>query len=240
MKGDKQEEMKELLRGVELKEASAEPLYFVEAEEDAEALEEGGGSSYTNVRAEEAFQLAQELEDAVLLDVRQEEEFVHGHAAGAVNVPYGKVSATGFEARAGFAYDCLRLFAPEAPLFLSCQAGRRSEIAASQLSKAGFKNVYNVLGGYAAWALDEELPVEAALEGSEKTEEHRAEKRLRGSPVSKATTHLSQCPGGDPSPGEPSSTVSCRDSTAGVALGARTSQGLAQNTGDQLAAARNE
>ena len=75
---------------------------------------------------------------AVLLDVREDDEWAAGHAPGAVHVPLGQVS----EAAARF--DGQRVLAV-------CRGGNRSAQAAEILVAAGVE-VSNVAGGMSAWA----------------------------------------------------------------------------------------
>jgi hydroxyacylglutathione hydrolase len=81
------------------------------------------------------------------LDVRREGEWTAGHVAGAAWWPL----------------DRFRIAPPEVdldiPLAVHCQSGYRSMIACSLLQRAGFKNVMNVSGGFAAWQ-EAQLPVE--------------------------------------------------------------------------------
>ncbi|MDR3709269.1 MAG: rhodanese-like domain-containing protein [Capsulimonadaceae bacterium] len=83
----------------------------------------------------------------VLVDVRAPGEYGSGHAAGAVNVPLGKL-----ERRIGE-------IPADRPVLVICQSGRRSEIAVATLRSLGRKNVVNVLGGTAAWR-QASLPIE--------------------------------------------------------------------------------
>jgi hydroxyacylglutathione hydrolase len=81
-----------------------------------------------------------------VLDVRREPEWMAGHVAGAAWWPL----------------DRFRVSPPEVdlnlPLAVNCQSGYRSMIACSLLQRAGFKNVINVTGGFAAWQ-EAQLPV---------------------------------------------------------------------------------
>jgi rhodanese-related sulfurtransferase len=81
-----------------------------------------------------------------VLDVRREPEWNAGHVAGAAWWPL----------------DRFRVSPPEVdlnlPLAVHCQSGYRSMIACSLLQRAGFKNVINVAGGFAAWQ-EAQLPV---------------------------------------------------------------------------------
>ncbi|MEO7360601.1 MAG: MBL fold metallo-hydrolase [Gemmatimonadaceae bacterium] len=83
---------------------------------------------------------------AMLIDVRNDEEWSHGHLAGAQHLPLGHLLSS---IRAG----------RDIPLIVQCQAGARSAIAASLLKRAGFSNVTNLTGGYNAW-VEDGLPVE--------------------------------------------------------------------------------
>jgi hydroxyacylglutathione hydrolase len=81
-----------------------------------------------------------------VLDVRREGEWMAGHIGEASWWPL----------------DRFRISPPEVdleiPLAVHCQSGYRSMIACSLLQRAGFKNVINVSGGYAAWQ-EAKLPV---------------------------------------------------------------------------------
>ncbi|WP_190242489.1 rhodanese-like domain-containing protein [Hymenobacter lapidiphilus] len=79
---------------------------------------------------------------AVLLDVRRPDEFAGGHLPNALNL---EVTAPDFTQRAA-ALD------KDAPVYVYCRSGARSATAAGQLSKAGFANVHNMLGGVLDWS----------------------------------------------------------------------------------------
>lgn len=74
---------------------------------------------------------------AVLLDVRETDEWAAGHAPGAVHVPLSEVSA----AAPRFA---------DAEVLAVCRSGNRSAKATEALAAAGVR-VRNVAGGMAAW-----------------------------------------------------------------------------------------
>lgn len=88
-------------------------------------------------------------EDAVVLDVRNAEEFGRGHILGARNVPLAEL-----EKRA----DDLAKFKAR-PVIVACESGNRSLGAAATLRRLGFERVYNLAGGYAAWQ-QAGLPIE--------------------------------------------------------------------------------
>ena len=77
-------------------------------------------------------------EGAVLLDVRDDDEWTAGHAPGALHVPLAEVS--GAVAR----FDGRQILAV-------CRGGNRSAQAATALVKAGIEAL-NVAGGMSAWA----------------------------------------------------------------------------------------
>lgn len=79
------------------------------------------------------------LEGAVLLDVRDKEEYQAGHIPGAVNIPRDEIS----KAKEMFP-DA------ETPIFAYCYSGRRSDIAVTALKKMGYQKVRNI-GGITAF-----------------------------------------------------------------------------------------
>jgi rhodanese-related sulfurtransferase len=76
---------------------------------------------------------------AVLLDVREDDEWQRGHAPGAQHIPMGDVPAR------------LAEIDPEKPLYVVCHAGGRSMRVAQYLQRNGYEPV-NVSGGMLAWA----------------------------------------------------------------------------------------
>lgn len=76
---------------------------------------------------------------AVLLDVREDDEWRRGHAPGAQHIPMGQVPSRIGEINA------------DAKLFVVCQAGGRSQRVAQYLARNGYAPV-NVGGGMLAWA----------------------------------------------------------------------------------------
>ena len=75
---------------------------------------------------------------AVLVDVREHDEWTAGHAPDAVHLPLGRV----VEAASRFAGQ---------EVLTVCRSGVRSGRAAKTLSAAGV-GVHNVAGGMSAWA----------------------------------------------------------------------------------------
>lgn len=82
---------------------------------------------------------AAELDDLQLVDVRNPGETEFGTVPGAVNIPLAQLSARIGE------------LDPDRPTVVYCQGGYRSSIAASLLRRNGFRDVSDILGGFAAW-----------------------------------------------------------------------------------------
>jgi rhodanese-related sulfurtransferase len=80
-------------------------------------------------------------EGALLLDVREPDEFSAGHAPNAKLIPLGQLNAR------------LQEIAEykDKPIVVICRSGRRSGIAVGQLQAAGFTQVSNVKGGIHEW-----------------------------------------------------------------------------------------
>ena len=81
-------------------------------------------------------------ERAVLLDVRENDEWVAGHAPGAVHVPMGQVAQRLDELTTAF---------PDRSVHVVCRSGGRSARVTAYLKQAGWDAV-NVDGGMRAWA----------------------------------------------------------------------------------------
>src|SRR6516162_4365061 len=77
--------------------------------------------------------------DALVVDVREPEEFVGGHVPGAINLPQADLATR------------LNEVPRDRPLLLICQGGFRSLRAAQFLRQCGIADVVSVKGGTAAW-----------------------------------------------------------------------------------------
>ncbi|MFO7858839.1 MAG: rhodanese-like domain-containing protein [Ectothiorhodospiraceae bacterium] len=78
---------------------------------------------------------------AVVLDVRDREEFEQGHIEGAVNISRGTLEMRIMDA----------LPDPETPIVCHCAAGKRGALAADTLQRIGYRNVVNLAGGLQAY-----------------------------------------------------------------------------------------
>lgn len=89
------------------------------------------------------------VSEKIILDVRTEDEFSKGHLADAVQIDYYK---------SDFKNQLTKLDKNK-PVFVYCAAGIRSNSAAKILTDLGFKQVYDLQGGFNAWS-DAKKPIE--------------------------------------------------------------------------------
>jgi rhodanese-related sulfurtransferase len=85
---------------------------------------------------------AKELEQKkgmVLLDVRTDKEYAQGHIPGSVHVPLSDIG------------DRIKKLKKDKEMVVYCQNGNRSIWAIKRLMGMGYKNLYNLKGGYRAW-----------------------------------------------------------------------------------------
>ena len=87
--------------------------------------------------------------DAVVVDVREDNEWVTGHIPHARHIPLGQLASRLKE---------LEKFKAK-PIVVGCRSGHRSANACSVLKKNGFNEVYNLKGGIIAWE-QANMPVE--------------------------------------------------------------------------------
>lgn len=87
----------------------------------------------------------------IYVDVRSVPEFEAGHPAGAVNVPllHFDERTRQMTPNREFVEVMRASFPPDARLLIGCQVGGRSLQAAQMLVGSGYRDVSNVVGGYA-------------------------------------------------------------------------------------------
>lgn len=78
--------------------------------------------------------------DALLVDVREMDEWRADHVAGATHIPLGTIASWA------------SALPTDREILVICRTGNRSAMAQERLAQAGFTNVTNVEGGVAAWA----------------------------------------------------------------------------------------
>jgi hydroxyacylglutathione hydrolase len=92
--------------------------------------------------------------NALVLDVREPEEFVRGHIPGAVNIPQCDLATR------------LADVPRDRPVMAVCASGMRSFRSAQFLHQQGYLNVSNIAGGTKAWR-DAGRPLEATVSSDE-------------------------------------------------------------------------
>ena len=93
------------------------------------------------VDAARARELLAADEPPLLVDIREQDEWVEGRIPGAMHVPRGHLESR------------IELAAPDrsAPVILYCAAGNRSVFAAKTLEELGYENVVSLAGGFTEW-----------------------------------------------------------------------------------------
>ena len=87
--------------------------------------------------------------NAVILDVRTEDEWNDGIIPNAINIDIYKGQ--------GFIYEVDQLDKSK-NYYVYCKAGGRSEQACNIMNQLGFENTYNLLGGMMQWRGAVETP----------------------------------------------------------------------------------
>ena len=77
--------------------------------------------------------------DAFVLDVREDDEWVAGHAPGALHVPMMEIPARADEVPT------------DRDVVVVCRVGQRSAQVVAYLRQSGWENVINLDGGMASW-----------------------------------------------------------------------------------------
>ena len=97
--------------------------------------------AYRQITQEEAKQMMDEREDAVVLDVRERDEYDAGHIPGAVRLPVGAIDG-----------DTAAQVIPEKDtvVLVYCRSGNRSKTASQALADLGYTQVYE-FGGIRDW-----------------------------------------------------------------------------------------
>lgn len=96
----------------------------------------------TTISVEEIKEISESDKDIFVIDVRTKPEYDNGHLS------FVDEQIT---------YDSLEYYLDrlpedkEAEIYCFCRSGRRSGIATDYLLSAGYKNVFNIVGGIIAW-----------------------------------------------------------------------------------------
>lgn len=88
-------------------------------------------------------------ENAVILDVRTEDEWNDGYIPNAINIDIYKGQ--------GFIYEVDQLDKSK-NYYVYCKAGARSHQACSVMNQLGFENTFNLVGGFMNWRGEVAVP----------------------------------------------------------------------------------
>jgi phage shock protein E len=96
--------------------------------------------SITEISPEDAAEKSNNRE-AMIVDVRDRDEWDEGHIPGAIHLSRGTIELDIEE----------KVPDPNAMIICHCGGGGRSALAAESLQKMGYKNVRSMAGGFKAW-----------------------------------------------------------------------------------------
>ena len=108
----------------------------------SERFQKLAADAKTRVREITAAEASQRQQaGAMLIDVRETEEFAKGHAQGAMHLSRGVIELK------------IEDLAPDldAPIICYCGGGSRSALVADNLQRMGYTNVASLAGGFKAW-----------------------------------------------------------------------------------------
>ena len=100
---------------------------------------------YMNITAQEAKEMMDSREGYIILDTRTQEEYNESHIPGAILIPYDEI----LEKAESMLKDKDQL------ILVYCRSGRRSKLAAADLQKLGYTNIYE-FGGIIDWPYETE------------------------------------------------------------------------------------
>ena len=109
-------------------------------------VSEGSNAGYQQITAEEAKQMIDEMDDELILDVREQEEYDEKHISDAVLFPVGMIDA---ETAEGIIPE------KDTPVLVYCRSGNRSKTASQKLAELGYTQVYE-FGGIKDWPYETE------------------------------------------------------------------------------------
>ncbi|MCF4102469.1 rhodanese-like domain-containing protein [Gillisia sp. M10.2A] len=95
-----------------------------------------------NLTQDQWKEAVENTEDAVILDVRTEEEFIEGYIPEAKNIDIYKGQEF---------LDEVNKLDKSKTYYVYCRSGARSAQACALMHQEGFENAYNLMGGITEW-----------------------------------------------------------------------------------------
>lgn len=103
-------------------------------------------AGYRQITAEEAKEMMDTLDDEMILDVREQDEYDAGHIPGAILLPVGRIDAETAESI---------ISEKDTTVLVYCRSGNRSKKASDALAALGYTQVYE-FGGIQDWPYETE------------------------------------------------------------------------------------
>ena len=121
------------------------PVFFgtvnsIKGSQKTEVSQTETAPSYKQITQDEAKQMMASEKNAVILDVRRQDEYDAGHIPGAILLPNESIDGTRPEA----------LPDPDQVILIYCRSGNRSKQAAEKLANMGYTHIYE-FGGINTW-----------------------------------------------------------------------------------------
>ncbi|WP_198246127.1 rhodanese-like domain-containing protein [methane-oxidizing endosymbiont of Gigantopelta aegis] len=101
-------------------------------------------SAKQNIQEVSIDEAKQQLDQYLILDVREPEEYSQGHLPHAINIPRGVLE---FKIGAHPAFQN----ATDRAILVYCKTGGRSALATETLKKLGFEKAVSMAGGFDSW-----------------------------------------------------------------------------------------
>ncbi len=135
------------------------------------------GQDFTRIDAQQAKKALEENEEAILLDVRTQEEYDESHIPGATLLPLDRIESDAAEVLPDM----------NIPIYVYCRSGNRSVSASAILAELGYTQVYE-FGGIMDWPYDTISTAEEDAPAAKETPD--TESTATGLLSSFATTNL--------------------------------------------------
>ena len=121
-------------------------LIFGGCKTGQEIKEQPQTAVYQQISAQEAKNMMDEMEEVLILDVREQSEYDEAHIPGAVLLPLGTISEkTAAEV----------IPEKDTMVLVYCRSGNRSKKASQALADLGYTNIYE-FGGIIDWPYEKE------------------------------------------------------------------------------------
>ena len=118
--------------------------------ESTDALIEYSKQFINELNADQLKETLDGFDEYYLIDVRTETEFEKSYIPGSISIPRGVLE---FRIASEEVWDNEGLYMPEkdSKIILYCKKGSRGTLAAKTLKELGYKNVFNLEGGFTKW-----------------------------------------------------------------------------------------